>query len=99
MSTEDEELYSCVGVCMVDEASGLCMGCGKPVLEPAEPEPVKPEVTPLTGACKSPQARCVRACGVGATAAISERNIVVQIGKAAVALGRCAGRGGCGRWP
>ena len=38
MSTEDEELYPCVGVCMVDEASGLCMGCGKPVHEPAEPE-------------------------------------------------------------
>ena len=36
MSTEDDELYQCVGVCMVDEASGLCMGCGKPVLEPAE---------------------------------------------------------------
>ncbi len=36
MSTEDDELYPCVGVCMVDEASGLCMGCGKPVLEPAQ---------------------------------------------------------------
>ncbi len=39
MSTEDEELYPCVGVCMVDEDSGLCMGCGKPVREAAEPEP------------------------------------------------------------
>jgi hypothetical protein len=39
MSTEDDELYQCVGVCMVDEASGLCMGCGKPVQEPARPEP------------------------------------------------------------
>ena len=39
MSTEDEELYPCVGVCMVDEASGLCMGCGKPVQEPAETDP------------------------------------------------------------
>jgi predicted Fe-S protein YdhL (DUF1289 family) len=38
MSTEDEELYPCVGVCMVDQTSGLCMGCGKPVQEPAEPE-------------------------------------------------------------
>ena len=37
MSTDDEELYPCVGVCMVDEASGLCMGCGKPVYEPAPP--------------------------------------------------------------
>jgi hypothetical protein len=35
MSTDDEELYPCVGVCMVDEASGQCMGCGKPVFEPA----------------------------------------------------------------
>ena len=38
MSTDDE-LYQCVGVCMVDEASGLCMGCGRPVQEPAEAEP------------------------------------------------------------
>jgi hypothetical protein len=37
MSTVDEELYPCVGVCMVDEVSGLCMGCGKPVYEPAPP--------------------------------------------------------------
>lgn len=35
MSTGDDELYQCVGVCMVDEASGLCMGCGRPVCEPA----------------------------------------------------------------
>ena len=38
MSPEDDELYPCVGVCMVDEASGLCRGCGKPVQEPAEPD-------------------------------------------------------------
>ena len=50
MSTEDDELYPCVGVCMVDQTSGLCMGCGKPVQEPAEPEPVKPAVPPLTSA-------------------------------------------------
>jgi hypothetical protein len=37
MSTDDEELYPCVGVCMVDAASGLCMGCGKPVHDPAPP--------------------------------------------------------------
>ena len=30
-----EELYPCVGICMVDEDSGLCMGCGRPVQEPA----------------------------------------------------------------
>ncbi|MBM3354207.1 MAG: DUF1289 domain-containing protein [Betaproteobacteria bacterium] len=34
MSTEDDELYQCVGICMVDEASGLCLGCGRPVCEP-----------------------------------------------------------------
>lgn len=39
MSTDDE-LYQCVGVCMVDEASGLCMGCGRPVQEPAELSPI-----------------------------------------------------------
>ena len=44
MST-DEELYPCVGVCMVDEASGQCLGCGKPVCEPAPPpEPAPPVV-------------------------------------------------------
>ncbi len=45
MSPEDEELYPCVGVCMVDEDSGLCMGCGKPVQEPAakaSPAPLAP---------------------------------------------------------
>jgi hypothetical protein len=39
MSTEDDDLYPCVGICMVDEDSGLCMGCGKPVQEPAAAEP------------------------------------------------------------
>jgi hypothetical protein len=45
MSPEDEELYPCVGVCMADEDSGLCMGCGKPVQEPAvkaSPAPLAP---------------------------------------------------------
>lgn len=40
MSTEDQELYQCVGVCMVDETRGLCMGCGKPVSEPVPAAPV-----------------------------------------------------------
>lgn len=34
MSTDDD-LYPCVGICMIDEASGLCMGCGRPMQEPA----------------------------------------------------------------
>jgi len=46
MSTADDELYQCVGVCMVDEASGLCMGCGRPVQEPAEPEPPAASLPP-----------------------------------------------------
>ena len=32
---EDDELYPCVGICMVDDTSGLCMGCGRPMQEPA----------------------------------------------------------------
>lgn len=35
MSMDDDELYECIGICMVDEASGLCMGCGRPMQEPA----------------------------------------------------------------
>ena len=42
MSTDGEELYPCVGVCLVDDASGLCMGCGKPVHEPAPPPKTAP---------------------------------------------------------
>ncbi len=34
-----DELYPCVGICMVDEDSGLCTGCGRPMQEPAEPPP------------------------------------------------------------
>jgi len=51
MSTEDDELYPCVGICMVDEASGLCMGCGRPVQEPT-PAPAAvppPAPTPSDG--------------------------------------------------
>jgi predicted Fe-S protein YdhL (DUF1289 family) len=49
MSTEDEALYPCVGVCMVDETSGLCMGCGRPVQEPAEAEPSDQRPAPEPG--------------------------------------------------
>jgi hypothetical protein len=41
---EDDELYQCIGICMVDEASGQCMGCGRPVQEPAE-APAEPPPT------------------------------------------------------
>jgi uncharacterized protein len=49
MSTDDETLYPCVGVCMVDESSGLCMGCGRPVQEPASPEPADQRPAPERG--------------------------------------------------
>ncbi len=32
MSDENEELYPCVGVCMSDPETGVCMGCGRPPL-------------------------------------------------------------------
>ncbi len=53
MSTDDE-LYPCVGICMVDEASGLCMGCGRPVAEPAPPSPPPPAATDEPGATIQP---------------------------------------------
>ncbi len=51
MSTQDD-LYPCVGICMVDGQSGLCMGCGRPVHEPASAEPDSPsrQDTPAPGA-------------------------------------------------
>lgn len=50
MSQADDELYPCVGVCMVDEASGTCLGCGKQIFEPAPPAPSAPaaSVSPNT---------------------------------------------------
>ena len=38
MSMDDDELYPCVGICRVDEDSGLCTGCGRPMQEPAPRE-------------------------------------------------------------
>jgi hypothetical protein len=32
MSEEYEDLYQCVGVCMSDPETGVCMGCGRPPL-------------------------------------------------------------------
>ena len=32
MSESNEELYPCVGVCMSDPETGVCMGCGRPPL-------------------------------------------------------------------
>ncbi|MEN9476174.1 MAG: hypothetical protein RLZZ300_315 [Pseudomonadota bacterium] len=32
MSEQNEDLYPCVGVCMSDPETGVCMGCGRPPL-------------------------------------------------------------------
>lgn len=32
MSDDSEDLYQCVGVCMSDPETGVCMGCGRPPL-------------------------------------------------------------------
>jgi len=32
MTDSNEDLYQCVGVCMSDPDSGVCMGCGRPPL-------------------------------------------------------------------
>ena len=32
MSEQNEDLYPCVGVCMSDPETGVCMGCGRPSL-------------------------------------------------------------------
>lgn len=32
MTEQYEDLYQCVGVCMSDPESGVCMGCGRPPL-------------------------------------------------------------------
>ena len=35
MSDQDhEDLYTCIGICMADPATGLCQGCGRPLAEP-----------------------------------------------------------------
>ncbi len=32
MSEQNEDHYQCVGVCMSDPETGICMGCGRPPL-------------------------------------------------------------------
>ncbi len=32
MNDDNEDLYPCVGVCMSDPETGVCMGCGRPPL-------------------------------------------------------------------
>ncbi|MBU3657129.1 MAG: DUF1289 domain-containing protein [Rhodocyclaceae bacterium] len=33
-----DEVYPCIGVCMADAETGLCQGCGRPLVEPELPE-------------------------------------------------------------
>lgn len=47
MSSQDDEIYPCVGVCMSDPETGYCMGCGRPPL--GSPE-VNVEIVPLVPA-------------------------------------------------
>lgn len=44
MSSLDDEIYPCVGVCMSDPETGYCLGCGRPPL--GSPE-VNIEIVPL----------------------------------------------------
>ncbi len=32
MENQEEDLYLCVGICMLDPDSGYCLGCGRPQL-------------------------------------------------------------------
>jgi predicted Fe-S protein YdhL (DUF1289 family) len=38
---EAEERYVCAGICRVDPESSTCIGCGRPVAEPAPPVDAK----------------------------------------------------------
>lgn len=32
MENQEEDIYLCIGICMLDPDSGYCMGCGRPPL-------------------------------------------------------------------
>lgn len=49
MENQEEDLYPCVGICMVDPDSGYCLGCGRPPLG-APPIVVAEAVQPSTQA-------------------------------------------------
>ncbi len=51
MSEQNEDLYQCVGVCMADPDSGICMGCGRPPLGGPD---VAIEVVPSTKPLQQP---------------------------------------------
>jgi hypothetical protein len=46
--TPNDDLYPCVGICMVDPDSGFCLGCGRPPLvsPPVVAEAVPAVLTP-----------------------------------------------------
>ena len=45
MTESSEELYQCIGVCMSDPETGVCMGCGRPPLGGPD---VAIEIVPIT---------------------------------------------------
>lgn len=59
MSDEYEDLYPCVGVCMSDPETGVCMGCGRPPLGSPDVNielvPVIPPVQPVQGDPDTPE--------------------------------------------
>lgn len=48
MTEAQEDLYQCVGVCMLDPDSGYCLGCGRPPM--GEPEIVAEAAQPAATA-------------------------------------------------
>lgn len=59
MTDQNEDLYQCVGVCMSDPDSGVCMGCGRPPMGgpdvAVEIVPVSREMQKPTGDPDSPE--------------------------------------------
>jgi len=51
MTNQYEDLYPCVGVCMSDPATGVCMGCGRPPLGGPD---VAVEIVPVSREAQKP---------------------------------------------
>lgn len=51
MTDQNEDLYQCVGVCMSDPDSGVCMGCGRP---PMGGPDVAVEIVPVSREVRKP---------------------------------------------
>ncbi len=51
----DDERYPCIGICQADPQSGLCQGCGRPLIvvpAPAEGPSDEPAGQPLDESSK-----------------------------------------------